>query len=290
MIITRLKGGLGNQLFQYAIGRRIAYVNKVPLKVNASAYTKFSDRQYGLKHFNIAATIASGDEIKRFHALDAETVMRKFLPYYRKKIVYEKEPYFDANILGIRRKNLYIVGHWEAAGYFADIDRLLREDFTLKKPITIKYKELIDKIRATNSVSFHIRRGDHLSEKFQHGNKVSLPKTYFQKSLAVIGALVKKPQIFVSSDDISWVRNNIKIDFPVIYLSWPGLLDYEELILMSYCKHNIIADSSFSWWAAWLNNNPEKVVIAPANWRVDPVVNKKYVESILPGMWIRIPS
>lgn len=290
MIVTRLKGGLGNQMFQYAVGRRVSLVNKVPLKLNLSLYPEYGERKFGLDNFNIQATIATGEEIRRFHTIDIETIIRKFLPYYRKKIVYEKGPFFDPNILNIRRKRLYIVGHWEAEGYFKDVAQIIRKDFTLKKPLASEYKKIVEKMGKSNSVSLHIRRGDQLTEKYQKGNKVVLPQSYFREGLAYISTKVKKPIIFISSDDIGWVKDNFKIDFPVIYLSEPKLLDYEELILMSYCKNNIIPDSSFSWWAAWLNTNPDKIVIAPANWRKDPQENEKYTAGLIPDDWIKIAA
>lgn len=237
MIIVKLKGGLGNQMFQYAFGKKISIDRKTNLKFDKTflentiwqKLTGVTVRAYELGEFNVKAQFS------------------KF---------WQRNNYFD--------------GYWQNEKYFKKIKPILLKDFTLrnKSDKFLKFKKMISN---TNSVSIHIRRGDYVERKVTKDYHGVLGFDYYFKAFELIGKKTKHPRFFIFSDD------------PTIS-SFSGLTDGEELILMSKCKHNIIANSSFSWWGAWLNKNPSKIVIAPKKWFGVGVKNTV----ALPKEWIRI--
>jgi hypothetical protein len=181
--------------------------------------------------------------------------------------------------------NIHLDGYWQSEKYFIDITDTLRLDFTLKKEMEVKARDLYEKIKNKNSVSLHIRRGDYLSSKFSSIYPV-LSIDYYSRALKVIKDKIKDPQIFVFTDDIEWVKDNLDIPVQIEFVSGQKDINAnEELILMSQCRHNIIANSSFSWWGAWLNSNPEKIVIAPSHWLY---VDSYKIDDLVPKKWIKI--
>jgi len=147
------------------------------------------------------------------------------------------------------------------------------------------YKNNEQKIKEKNSVSLHIRRGDYLTMQKAIDTIGVCPLDYYDKAIREITRKIKNPTFFIFSDDINWVKENLKTNSPTIFVSGGKLKDYEELILMSKCKHNIIANSSFSWWGAWLNNNPNKIVIAPKKWFKD---TSKNTRDLIPESWLKL--
>lgn len=272
MIITKLLGGLGNQLFQYAIGRKLSIIHNTELKIHKESFGMYQLRRYGLGNFNIKATEATEEEVQKIlsqngnYGIEKE---RKFLP----EILESPD-------------NIYLRGDWQSELYFDDIADVLREEFTLKSPLDKKADKWAKKIKnSKGSVSLHIRRGDYLKNPILRKNFGVLPKEYYQNAINIIKEKIKNIKIFVFSDDISYVRNNLKLDAPVTYVEGVKS-DYEELYLMSLCENHIIANSSFSWWGAWLDPNPDKIVIAPNPWFRLPIGNT----DIVPKNWLTAPS
>lgn len=266
MIITELTGGLGNQMFQYAFGRYISYLNETPLKICYRVNKNFP-RQYELFYFQIIENFASKLEIFKLKGLNKTSLLNKIVNrfIFHKNLLLQKKYYYDKSILEscLNSKNIYLKGYWQSKNYFKGIEEIIKKEFTLKNRF-IKYKlPEKSKILKTNSVSVHIRRGDYLSpSSLQNLGLCSLK--YYEAAIAYIKSKEKNPVFFIFSDDIKWVKTNLNIDLSLYYIeNNPGYLDMH---LMSLCKHNIIANSSFSWWGAWLNNNQEKIVIAPKKW------------------------
>ena len=252
MIIVKLKGGLGNQMFQYAYGRKLSLENKAILKLDKSLLERgikqmiigTTPREYELGEFDIKAELTDGKEKNCFE------------------------------------------GFWQSEKYFKDIREIILQDFGLKKESNnfLKLKRLVANV---NSVSIHVRRGDYAKRAVTGKYHGVLGFDYYRQSIEIIRKKVKNPHFFVFSDDPFWVKNNFKIKQPLTFISGSRkLTNPEELILMSFCKHNIIANSSFSWWGAWLNKNPSKVIIAPKRW-----FRKERTESgIIPQGWIRVEN
>ncbi|MEI6528810.1 MAG: alpha-1,2-fucosyltransferase [Candidatus Falkowbacteria bacterium] len=156
---------------------------------------------------------------------------------------------------------------------------------SLKESLATKYTELLAEISTTNSVSLHIRRGDYVSDPNTKAAHYTYGMEYYSSAIKLIDSKLDNPVYFIFSDDIAWVKENLKISSSVIFVSAPSTHDYEELMLMSKCKNNIIANSSFSFWGAWLNQNSNKIVIAPKRW--NNVYESEYKE-LLPHSWLKI--
>lgn len=179
----------------------------------------------------------------------------------------------------------FCVGIWQSEKYFLDQNETIRKDLELKAPLSLNAETQLVKINNSNSVSLHIRRGDYVVNSLPNKKHGPLSSEYCDKSIRHILTLNPDSTFFIFSDDMKWVKNNLKIDYPKFYISNDNITDCEELILMSKCRHNIIANSSFSWWGAWLNTNKEKVVIAPKKWFNVENIN---TDDLLPHSWIQL--
>lgn len=274
MIIVRLIGGLGNQMFQYSLGRTLSLKCQSDLYFDISLLEKLlpnvTPRHYELDVFNIKACIASSDLLKRVPFLLKDVIRLGIRKRFKGETVFqyvkEKNPNFHDEILSLP-DNVYLDGYWQSEKYFSEIVNIIRKEFSFVSPPSAINQELLKEIGECNSVSMHIRRGDYVSNpKYMEIHGV-LEIDYYMQALKLIRKNVKDLHIFVFSDDISWVRSNFKTDLPLHFIDHNGAeKDYEDLRLMSSCKHHIIANSSFSWWGAWLCENPEKIIYAPKKW------------------------
>ncbi|HED06224.1 MAG TPA: alpha-1,2-fucosyltransferase [Ignavibacteria bacterium] len=288
MIIIRIGGGLGNQLFQYALGRNLSLTKNIPLRLDLSWFKTNLDREYKLKYFNTREIIATDSELKKIKRYQKINSGRYFLHnlLFSNESIYieEKQFHFNSKVLDIK-DIAYLIGYWQTEKYFENIKDIIRKDFTLKNEPSGFYKNDEQEIREKNSVSLHIRRGDYITNGIANANMGVCSLEYYKKAVNIIKDSVNNPTFFIFSDDIDWATENLQIDSPAVFVSDKKLKDYEELILMSKCKHNIIANSSFSWWGAWLNNSPDKIVIAPKKWFNDTKRNSK---DIIPNNWIKV--
>jgi hypothetical protein len=289
MIIVQLKGGLGNQMFQYANARRIAHNNNTKLKLDQSVFVArnfTTPRKYNLNIYNIVESFATGNEINKIKGPRALRFLDKIKPYYKRSHVIEHHFHFDHNIINLP-DNIYIEGYYQSEKYFKGIEDIIRKEFTLKNPLCSDALKIRDKITSVNSVLLSIRRGDYVSDKRTNEHHGTCSPEYYYKAVKIISQKVNNPIFFLFSDDIEWAKKNLNIKFPVFYVSdrINNLKNYEEMMLMSYCKHYIIANSCFSWWGAWLNKDKNKIVIAPNKWFNDPNIN---TNDLIPETWIRI--
>jgi hypothetical protein len=176
-----------------------------------------------------------------------------------------------------------IDGYWQTENYLIDIKDTILNDFQLKLPLRNELKEIALKISDSNSVSIHIRRGDYAQDKKTNAHHGTCSLEYYQEAIKLITEKIQNPIFYIFSDDIEWVKENLKINYPKYHVE--GNKGFEDMELMKNCKHNIIANSSFSWWAAWLNTNKEKIIIAPKNWLNNP---KFDTSDVVPNSWIKI--
>jgi hypothetical protein len=293
MIITRLIGGLGNQMFQYAAGRRLAHHHKTDLFLDVTGFASYAAlRKYELDHFRINAAIAPLDLLKQVSFSRKDTVRLGFQHlFFGKKIIQfikDQPPDFHEQILSLP-DNIYLDGYWQSEKYFAGIADMIKKEFSFVYPPSEINQELLEKITDDNSVSLHIRRGDYVSNPESMETHGVLGAEYYREALNLMEKKVKDPQIFVFSDDIPWAKDNLKTDLPVHCIDHNGMeKNYEDLRLMSNCKYHIIANSSFSWWGAWLSINPGKIVIAPEKWFSEQEMKKRKKIDVVPDNWIKI--
>jgi len=293
MIVVRLAGGMGNQMFQYALGRHLSLKNNVPLKLDTSILldrtprrgVKALFRNYELDVFSISASIATKEDIPFFSKLHFKGKLGLFL--YELQIKFfsspgkEKGKQFQPEVFSLGPQ-VYLVGYWQNARYFNSIADTIREDFTLKNALSKPCQDLFYEIKDISSVCVHVRRTDYVDNPY-HG---TLGQTYYDRGIEYIARRTVIKKIYVFSDDIEWCKENLRFPFETKFVDGEcgEKRPEEQLVLMKLCKHFIIPNSTFSWWAAWLNTNPEKIVIAPKRW----FLLEEGGEDIVPDTWIRL--
>ena len=294
MIITNLKGGMGNQMFQYAIGRGLSLRNNTECKLDLS-YLKgqrkwkyHTFRNYELGVFNIQESFATKEDLKIFRRGSyLGTVISRF---YKKNIVVDKNSLsFDPNISQISG-DVYLDGFWQNEKYFADCRDQIRKDFTLRKGFSAGAQKVADEISRIGvgnipTVSIHVRRGDYVTNPFFAKKHGFLTVGYFIEAIQLMQEKLGKCSFFIFSDDIPWAKEHFAYLETVSFVSGNDISSAEDMILMSKCSNHIISNSSFSWWGAWLGQNPLKIVIAPKKW----VANLDADDcDVVPKSWIRI--
>lgn len=290
MIIARITGGLGNQLFQYAAGRRLAYVHNTELKLDVTEVRTKSYRPYLLDKFSIRTSIATPQEraamlgMSRWLPEEVEPLVHRHLHWFSPCVLREAHFHFDERLLKAG-DNTYLIGYWQSEKYFADIAGRLRRDLTLKKPLSAKSRDAQRRIQRSVSVAVTVRRGDFVTDPTINARHGVLPPSYYQRAADSVARQVSDPTFYVFSDDIAWVKQHIPLPYRVIYLdfNFPQRI-VEDLALIASCKHAILSNSTFSWWGAWLINTPDKIIIAPSHW-----FNLPYsTQDLFPKEWITI--
>lgn len=289
MIFVRIWEGLGNQLFQYAYARALSLRThqKVFLDVRETGKlakdTGRAFRKYELGNFNIKLPVCSN--IERFYPhlcerkgilFSIHKIVLRYLCFFR--YYEEKEVQYRKELLRLRG-NWYLQGWFQNFQYFEEYESIIRKELTPKQKIRIT-RELKDILKEKETVSVHIRRGD-----YQKTDSI-LPLTYYENAMERMQTLVNAPFWIVFSDDIAWCKKNMDFGDQVYYIGEKEQLqDFEELLVMSRCKNHIIANSTFSWWGAWLNRHKEKIVIGPERWFING--NRSHGMNIMPDEWIR---
>lgn len=286
MFIVSINGGLGNQLFQYAFGRHLAHLHQTEVRFDLSVFDSPEHRAYALNHFNTTVNKAKQRELP-FHIrkgyknlrLVRSLLNRFFYPY---NIIKQKQFNFNPAYLA-ETKNAYYWGYWQSEKYFYGVNDLIKQELTFKEDIPNADKSLIQKIEEKNSVCLHIRRGDYVG----HSLLPVCDLSYYKKAINIIATKVQQPYFFIFSDDIGWCKNNIFIAHEHEFVNTGE--PYRDLRLMTHCKHNITANSSFSWWGAYLGKYEDKIVISPKQWFVEEADQNNYsTKDIIPQNWTTI--
>lgn len=294
MIIIRIGEGLGNQMFQYAYARALGIHMQLPVKMDISSYPaekyiqKAYERPYGLKNFRIALKPTSTEFLYHWSYLRNQSYFDKIIKYFANKKLYYYKYYYESSFNYCPSKlaiedNTYLIGWFQNEKYFKDVRQLLLKEFRPRKKIKLP-SFLLNIIQNNTTVSIHIRRGDYVTDKSARKYIGLCGIDYYINAMQYIEKNIDNPHYLVFSDDIQWVKKHLCFSAPHIYVAdVVPLEDYEELLLMSRCKHNIIANSTFSWWGAWLNQNENKKVVAPQKW-----FRYRERENIAPESWILI--
>jgi hypothetical protein len=292
MIVIRLKGGLGNQMFQYAFGRYLSLKNNDILKLDISFLEKpahgYTQRKYELGVFNIDEKFARKEETP-FVVRNNCLISKFLLKFFKKNLHMTGVNYCPEESLPriLKTKgNLYLDGYWQNH-YFPDAirSRLIKE-FSLKNRkefLKGKNRKVIKEIKSSSSVSVHIRRTDYISIKNNRQAFSCCDKAYYQRAMKKIKEVIKRPKFFFFSDDTAWVKKSIEAK-DAVYIDWNKETPCYDMVLMSNCQNHIIANSTFSWWGAWLNSKANKNVVVPRLWnKKDESKNK-----IIPSRWLKI--
>lgn len=291
MIVSKLMGGLGNQMFQYAAAKSLALKRNTSVKVDDSFLLQKSEGRYTQRNFELSAFSSSieclSQEEKQQISSQFNIRWKRLLHRFFKfpggfQYKQEESPYFQNSFFDCG-SNVYLSGFWQCEKYFSDIRESLLRDFQFKPEVLDFDISILELISESNSISLHIRRGDYVTLQSASSFHGICSIDYYQNAVSEITLKVKNSVAFVFSDDINWCKENIKLTIPVHFVSTKNA--FSDMHLMSKCKHNIIANSSFSWWSAWLNTNKDKIVIAPKQWFA--VENEKS-RDIVPESWIRL--
>lgn len=294
MKIVKIDSGLGNQMFQYALYLKLRFIygDMVKIDINSFNYNSFHNGYELDKVFNVSSPTSDLEESFRAGAKNSIYYSSNFLKKLHFKIALYKYCFCRT---GFRNsitffcdysnpKSKFYVGGWQSEKYFKDISSVIRRTFKFPGLNKIN-SEIAYEISNSNSVSIHVRRGDYLNAENITFQNCCTP-IYYKNAINRIKNEVVNPKFYVFSNDIAWCRENLGLE-DARYIDWnKGKESYRDMQLMSLCKHNIIANSSFSWWGAWLNENTNKIVLAPSKWFDLPDCP---MEDIYPNEWIKIP-
>lgn len=295
-IVVKTYGGLGNQLFQYAFARATSshLKTKFLLDIDTSViHEGLRVHKFSLSHFNTYLPQARWFNLFGFVLLKRQKKIfnfvynhlrwkQKILPFYYPEYVFT----FDRNVFSVPT-NTYFDGFWQTEKYFKNIEKEIRQELTLNKPLSPYSKDMLNKINSVNAVSLHVRRTDYVYHNESNSFHGICELDYYKDAINHIVKNVPAPHFFLFSDDLLWVKENFEfLKHPFTLIENGADKNYEDITLMSMCKHHIIANSSFSWWGAWLNPSKEKIVIAPKRWFAGAPKND--TKDLLPDDWITI--
>jgi hypothetical protein len=277
-VVVQMWGGLGNQLFQYAMGRRLALASGVPLVLDhLSGFPRdYYRRKFSLDKFNIQC----GFVPERASYANWTGRMRRRIDRWRNAGRPLEQKYYvqensaqnlERELLELRvQRRVFFEGYWQHEEYFRDCAQTIQEDFQLKVEHDAANVEMAAKINAVNAVCLHVRRLHGVpqstsAQPLMISTKLHVGPDYYQRALDWMAHRVPNPHFFVFADYPEWARENVHTRAPIEFVTHNGPdRDYEDFWLMSQCRHFIIANSTFSWWAAWLGQGGGKQVVAPA--------------------------
>lgn len=283
-IIIGLSGGLGNQLFQYAAGKSLALKLGYTLELDLSWFSGRKDRTYALSPFNINEKKRVNLPLfpKRIQYL-ASKLSRKLLNKRMGVSVFREEHFHVSKKFFNIEEPVFLEGYWQSEKYFIDYSEDILNNFSFKKRIPKKCEQSLTKIKSTNSICIHIRRGDYISDPKSSNAYHSCSNDYYEKGVKKLTEDHKYFHCYVFSDDCEWAENNFSLSIPFTIVNINSSEEaHWDLLLMSSCQHFIIANSSLSWWAAWLGRHHKKKVIAPKDWFTD---SNKITKDLIPEKW-----
>jgi hypothetical protein len=293
VVIVRLTHGLGNQLFQYAAGLCLAVHHGTDLRLDITALKEVrKDQPFRLNSFCIDEKLASSEDIAAFPGAQGDlvgraryTIERIFNPYYRCSTFIERGFTFDPNLFR-SQKDVYLFGYWQSEKYFSGIRGTLLKKLELRGEMSLESQRIAKMISETRAISVHVRRGDYANNPATRKFHGTCSREYYENCASLIKERIPDACFFVFSDEPDWARQNLNIGDKITYItSNVPSRPHEDLKLMSMCEGHIIANSTFSWWGAWLNRNPNKIVLAPRKWFNEAPNDTR---DLIPDGWIRI--
>lgn len=293
MVISHIIGGLGNQMFQYAVGRSFSLERNIPLYLDTQDFAEYTlHNGYELDRiFAIKTRLATDNDLRKVLS------WRAFSPF-RRQLLFKKQlrklrgsrMIVDTQFSSWKQitevpDTAYLMGNWQTEKYFNEIQDVIRSDFSFKQPCIGRNVKLTNLIDNSTAVSLHVRRGDIAANPASLAFHGLCSLDYYQRAIEHVTDRVANPTFFIFSDDIPWARENLQLKHSCHYVeNNKGIESYNDMRLMSLCQHHIIANSSFSWWGAWLNSNPNKIVVSPKVWTVADFDTS----DIVPDAWIKL--
>jgi hypothetical protein len=266
LIIVKAIGGLGNQMFQYAYAKVLEQKGH-KVKIDISSFDTYKlHGGYQLDKYDLDLETSTQEENKKLYVNNILSKILKKLGIDNSNLVKEQSLLFDKKLLDVE-DNRYIDGYFQSEKYFTTIRSILLDQFVINKDLSNYTKEIEkDIVSSIVSCSIHIRRGDYVSNEKSNNTHGTCDIEYYKKSIELMDDKFNDIKYFIFSDDIEWVKKNLKMQNAIYIESEEKRIPHEDVYLMSLCSHNIIANSSFSWWGAWLNQNNNKIIISPKRW------------------------
>ena len=283
MILVRLIGGLGNQMFQYAAGRSIANRLGEQLYLDVRKFKGYKPHQFVLDRFDIRAKIASDLELRNWPLIRG--LLSKFLQKIGTKTRwYTERNFFYDPTSKLIQKNSLIDGYFQSRNYFEDISDILKMEFKPKVRLSKINSNLLKQIHNSESVMVHIRRGDYVNNSRALNFHGVCSTDYYKNAISFVEKSRSNLHFYVFSNDFDWAKQLFYTKKNVTFVDGNENLPEVDLFLMSQCKHHIIANSTFSWWGAWLGNTEMQIVVAPSPW-----FKKSGLErDLIPSNWVLI--
>ena len=299
-MIVNLKGRLGNQMFQYAAAKSLALNNETELLIDTSFLEdrsekdNFTFRDFELNVFKINDDVINRiqleiflKKVKKFDKLKLNSINQRFFKnkFSFHKIINENSFTQNIDVFNLISNNTLLEGYWQSENYFISYQNIIRELFNFNDCIVNKNLQL--EVFQNNSVSVHIRRGDYANNKVINSVHGLCTIQYYIQAFEIISSKVKNPTFYIFSDDMEWTKKSLNFlnhKYKLTYIDQNLINPSGDMKLMSNCKHNIIANSSFSWWGAWLNGKSDKIVISPSEWTKNNSSNPQ----LIPKTWFRI--
>jgi hypothetical protein len=284
--MVRLMGGMGNQLFQYAAGRRLASRHHADLVLDLGWFAHegkdvVAPRSFQLGGFEIPAALT---ELDPRVLVDWEQKRRRLFSRRRLEVIRQRDldVMLDERVLHAP-DDVLLLGYWQSEKYFFEVADLVRRDLRFHAEPDGSYADLDEIAGKASGVAVHVRRGDYVTDPGTSAFHGVLGRDYYRRALKLVEERVDQPKFLAFSDEPDWVEREFASEFPLSVVA--GGDAHQELRLMSRCKHHVIANSSFSWWGAWLGEGKGSVVVAPSRWFADPAID---TSSIVPERWIRV--
>jgi hypothetical protein len=293
MIVIKIQGGLGNQMFQYAFANVLAEKNKTKAIIDDSIYNitekkeGYTPRKFELSIFDNQYNFAKEADLLLFDKLSFINRIKKKIGLNYPKIINDSTFEYSEEA-GSVKTPVFATGYFQSYKYFIGFESLIKNlfDFPVEY-LSQENLDLIPIVKKDNAVAIHIRRGDYVTDKITNQFHGSCGFDYYTEAISHITSKIENPTLVFFSDDSQWVKENFdSLSFNKIFISHNiGINSWIDLFLMSISSHNIIANSSFSWWGAWLNDNPKKIVVAPKTWFQGQQID---INSLIPQEWIKI--
>lgn len=285
--MVRIIGGLGNQMFQYAAGRALAARFNVPLKLDLRWMLRYRHRAYLLDRFNLSADRMTLAECMKFTWFpfhrNPPFLFMKTERWVNHLIYMESSLAFNPAFVSLG-PDRFLFGYFQSYRYFEGYEDLIRHDFIREIDSSIYEKAWLEKVSEPDSIAIQFRRGDFVTDPAANRSIGTCSMEYYTKAVSQIREKKKDAPLVVFSDDIDWCKANVRFH-NTVFIERNGGTPIDDMMLAARCNHTILANSSFSWWCAWLNRHPDKIVIAPKHWFRDEALNVQTTDLCPPG-WI----
>ncbi len=292
MIVVKLQGGLGNQMFQYACAKMLATKYGVPLNLDLeflldrTPRENFVFRNYDLDIFTVRPSIISEEDKNKLLQKPSNFIQR--LTKIKYNTFVEKQFNFDEAVMTIG-PNTYLDGYFQSEKYFVHIKDEIKKEFTFKQEFSELENSLYNEIKSKNAICVNFRRADYINLQASADMHGVVEMDFYRNSIQQLASKVDNPTFYVFSDDISWCQQNFSIDYPCTFVDYrfKGEKFASYFQLMIACKHFIIPNSTFAWWAAWLSETTETIVITPRKWFANQAMQAQATD-IIPERWIKM--